>query len=86
MTRFVSYPLFLLHHFLECFGCETFWPLDGQAEGAVPDQGAEDSKSSGDTKQDCVVTHLCHTIVLKMKKERKKERERERERGENKLN
>ena len=53
-----------LHHLLECFRGEALWPLNGEAKGAVPDEGAEDAESSGDAKQNSVVTHLCHSIVL----------------------
>ena len=76
----VLFHILLVHHLLECFCGEALWSLNGQAKGAVPDQGAEDSKSSGDPKQHSVVTHLCHSIVLHGEEE-EITGERERERG-----
>ena len=70
----------LLNHLLECFCREALWSFDGQTQCTVPDKRAEDTKCPRHTKQNSVVAHLCHTVVLCEGGKRERERERERER------
>ena len=58
------FPSLLLNHLLECLCCEALGPLNGQAKSTVPEQRAEDAKCSRHTKEDSVVAHLCHSIIL----------------------
>lgn len=52
------------HELHEALGGEGLWPLDGQAQGAVPDERREHSEGAGHSEQHRVVGHLLHPVIL----------------------
>ena len=55
----------LLDHLLQSLCREGLWPLYGQPQGPVPDEGGEHAQSTGHAKQHCVEPHLVHAVVLR---------------------
>jgi len=50
--------LLALEHLDKGLGTKGFWSFDGESEGAVPDEGGQDSECATHSEHNRVIIHL----------------------------
>lgn len=61
----IKLDFLLLHQLHQTISGHRLGPFQRKTKGTIPDQGGQDTKSTGNAEQNSVVVHLLQAIILK---------------------